>query len=225
MHIAAQAEALLRSFASVGIIALIDEATGYQDHRTKEALHEILEKLIQKNLRPWIKTFPDDFYKEMFRLRGWSYNPWSVNRPGIVGKYTNDLVYARLAPGVLERLQQLNPVRAEGGRDHHHHRHLTEHEGYGTLKEHLSNVVTLMRASANWRGFMRLMNRALPKYGGNYELLFEFEDEEDDLIPRIYDANYQGATPKEVAAAVLRYRPGQKDTASDPDGKSKGRQP
>ena len=207
MHIASQAEALLRSFASVGIIALIDEATGYQDHRTKEALQKILETLIQKNLRPWIKTFPDDFYKEMFRLRGWSYNPWTVNRPGVVGKYTNDLVYARLAPGVLAMLQQLNPLRAEGGRDHHHHRHLTENEGYPTLKEHLSNVVTLMRASPNWRSFMLLMDRALPKYDGNYELLLDYAGDEA-ATPHKMD--HRGGAPAQIAAPTL---PGRSEAA------------
>ena len=220
MHIASQAEALLRSFASVGIIALIDEATGYQDYRTKKALQKILERLIQENLRPWIKTFPDDFYKEMFRLRGWSYNPWSVNRPSVVGKYTNDLVYSRLAPGVLKQLQQINPARAEGGRDHHHHRHLTQHEGYPTLKAHLSNVITLMRAAPNWRSFMKLINRAIPKYDDNYEILF---DDEDSTGP--YAADYKGATPERVAKTLHRYQPEkvkQRDAANagKPPGKS-----
>lgn len=173
MHIAREAEALLRGFAQTGIIALIDEATGYQDHRAREALQEILDSYLQEELRPWTKTFPDAFYKEMFRLKGWTYDQWSVQRPGVVGKYTNDLVYGRLAPGVLEKLQQLNPSQPEGGRDHYHHQHLTEHEGYPKLKEHISNVIAIMRAAPNWETFLRLMNRSLPKYHQNYELLLQ----------------------------------------------------
>ena len=177
-HIAEQAEALLRSFARVGIIALIDEATGYQDFRTREALQKILDKLIQKNLRPWTKTFPDEFYKEMFRLKGWTYSPWSVNRPGIVGKYTNDVVYERLATGILEALQSFNPTLPEGGRGHRHHQHLTEHTGYPALQEHLAVVVGLMRAAPNWNNFTRLLNRSLPKLDSNFELLLEDDLEE-----------------------------------------------
>ena len=37
---------LLRAFATVGIIALVDEATGYQEIRDREALQEILQKYI-----------------------------------------------------------------------------------------------------------------------------------------------------------------------------------
>lgn len=175
-HIADQAEALVRSFARVGIIALIDEATGYEDYRDREALQKLLDQYIQEELRPWTKTFPDAFYKEMFRLKGWPQHKWSVGRPGVVGKYTNDLVYARLAPGVLEALRRLNPSQSEGGRDHYHHQHLTEQEGFPALKDHLSKVVVLMKAAPNWESFMRLMDRALPKYGENYELLLIDEE-------------------------------------------------
>jgi hypothetical protein len=39
---------LLRGFARVGIIALVDEATGFQRDRTKDALSKILEAYIAK---------------------------------------------------------------------------------------------------------------------------------------------------------------------------------
>src|SRR5664280_281309 len=41
-HVADQAEILIRGLAHVGIIALVDEATGYQEIRTKDALAKIL---------------------------------------------------------------------------------------------------------------------------------------------------------------------------------------
>ena len=85
-HIAERCEILIRGFARVGIIALVDEATGYQEIRSRNALEEILDKFISKELRKWAKTFPDEFYMEMFRLRGWQYIPFSVKRPGVVGR-------------------------------------------------------------------------------------------------------------------------------------------
>lgn len=168
--VAAKAEILVRGLAHVGITALVDEATGYQSIRARDALEEILDKFIAEELRKWAKTFPDEFYKEMFRLRGWPYKPWSVSRPSVIGKYTNDLVYQRLAPGVLEELQRKNPPNDKGRRKARHHQWLTEDVGDPRLREHLSAVIALMKASATWDQFMRLMNRALPKYGKTMEL-------------------------------------------------------
>lgn len=100
-HIYAKAKILHRALAHTGIIALVDEATGYQEIRDKRALQTILEKYIAKEYLDWTKTFPDEFYKEMFRLKGWSINPIFIKRPSVIGTYTRDIVYDRLAPGLM----------------------------------------------------------------------------------------------------------------------------
>jgi P63C domain len=110
-HIAAKAKMLMRGLAHVGIVALIDEATGYQEVRDRMALQAILDAYLRKELAAWAKRFPDEFYQQMFRLRGWQWQGMSVNRPQIVGKYTNDIVYERLAPGILEELQETSSWR------------------------------------------------------------------------------------------------------------------
>lgn len=63
----------IRSFAKVGIIAVIDEVTGYQGIRPQQALQAYLEKLIRKELAAWAKKFPDEFYENIYKLEGW---PW-----------------------------------------------------------------------------------------------------------------------------------------------------
>lgn len=163
------ADLLIRAFARVGIIALVDEATGYQNVRARQALEKILDEFISNELRKWAKTFPDDFYREMFRLKGWSYAPFSVKRPGVVGRYTNDLIYDRLAPGVLNELKQVNPS-SKGQRKNKHHQWLTEDVGHPRLREHLAAVIALMRASSNWETFKRLIERSFPKIGANLEI-------------------------------------------------------
>jgi hypothetical protein len=45
---ALKAEALFRGFAHVGIIALIDEATGFQEMRDRKALEAILDAFLRK---------------------------------------------------------------------------------------------------------------------------------------------------------------------------------
>ncbi len=165
------AEVLMRGLATVGIIALIDEATGYQDTRDREALQAILDKYLQKEFAAWAKRFPDAFYREIFRLRGWSWSAMSVARPGVVGRYTNDVVYERLAPGILEELQRLNPTVDDKGRPRKHHQHLTDDIGHPALAQHLHAVIGLMRASATWDQFKSLLDRAFPKKGTQLELL------------------------------------------------------
>lgn len=162
--LANQAEIIVRSIAKVGMVALVDEATGYQYDRSRNALEKILEEFISVDLCKWAKTFPDDFYKEMFRLRNWQYIPLSVARPGIVGKYTNDLVYERLAPGILEELKRITPKNGDGKHTQKLFQRLTEDVGHPRLREHLSAVIALMKASSTWDQFYRMVQRALPKY-------------------------------------------------------------
>lgn len=158
-RIAAQAEILIRGLAHTGIIALVDEATGYQDIRTKDALARILDAFVERELQPWTRTFPPDFYKEMFRLRGVAYDPSSVKRPQYFGTLTNDVVYARLAPGVLEELKR---VKQKPG--HRLFQHLTANTGYPKLREHLGSIVTLMKLSKDWDDFKLKLEQFHPRY-------------------------------------------------------------
>jgi len=160
--IAARAEILIRGLAHVGIIALVDEATGYQDIRTKDALAQILDAFIEKELRPWVRTFPPEFYKEMFRLRGVPYDPASVKRPQYFGTLTNDVVYARLAPGVLDELKKVKQKPS-----HRMFQHLTANTGYPKLREHLGSVVTLMKLSNDWDDFKMKLEMFHPRYDIN----------------------------------------------------------
>jgi hypothetical protein len=176
LRIAERCRLLLRAYAAVGIIALVDEATGYQEIRARNALEQILAKYLSDHKLKWAKTFPDDFYMEMFRLREWDYEGLGYqSRPGVVGKYTNDIVYERLAPGVLEKLQELNPKNENGLRSSKHFQWLSEDHGVPELKSHLSGVIALMRASSSWRGFTRLLERAYPKLGS--QLVLPLDDE------------------------------------------------
>lgn len=179
-HYAVQCEVLVRGLARVGIEALVDEVTGHQEIRSRHALEEILDKFIAQELRKWAKTFPDDFYKELFRLRGWQFTPFSVKRPAVVGRLTNDLVYQRIAPGILEELRRKNPADDKGRRKHKHFQWLTEHVGHPRLREHLWAVIALMRASNNWTQFYRSLQRALPKYGDTMELPLPGKQEDGD---------------------------------------------
>lgn len=155
LPIAQQCEILMRGFARVGIVALVDEVTGYERVRKRGELHKILEAYIAKELLPWSKRFPDSFYEEMFRLHGWDYDPKSVARPGVVGKITNKYIYEALPDGVLHELKSKNPENKK-----RHHQFLTEDVGHPHLERQITAMTTLMRASDDWPQFKKLYESA-----------------------------------------------------------------
>ena len=182
-HIADQCELLVRGFARVGIIALVDEATGFQKDRQKDALSKILEAFIAKELQPYVKTFPAEYYEELFRLRGLNFPTDSVKRPPYFGTLTNDIVYKRLAPGVLDELKSVTPRSEVTGRHKGKmFQWLTSNKGYPSLKEHLVSVVTVMKLSENWQDFQRKINRIHPKYDITLPLPLEYELDEDNGV-------------------------------------------
>lgn len=174
MHLAAQADILIRSFAKVGIIALIDEATGYQAERDKDEISKLLSIYLVEERLKWAKKFPEIFYREIYRLNNWDWPPANNSRrPQIIGIYTNDIVYERLPDGVLEKLKELNPVDKDTGRRRfRHHQFLSTDIGQPDLKYHLLQLLALMRASNTWKGFIHLLDKALPK-GKTYQLDFD----------------------------------------------------
>ena len=171
------ADILVRALANVGIIALVDEATGFQRDRATDALATILEAFIAKELQPWIRTFPDEFYAQIFRLRGLSFPKDTVKRPRYFGHLTNDIVYRRLAPGVLSELKNTVPKRADGRRKQHFFRHLTENVGHPKLREHLASVVTMMKLSRDYDDFTSKLDQIHPRYGDTIPLALMGPDE------------------------------------------------
>ncbi len=172
-HIAARSDMLVRALASLGIVALVDEATGYEKVRDRGALQALLDKYLRKEHAVWAKRFPDDFYREMFRLRNWDYPTPSGARPGVVGTYTNDLVYERIAPGLLAELEQRNPKGDTGSRKSKHHQWMTADVGDPALTNHIHAVLGFMRAADDWPQLVRMMDRAFPKKGSQIPLLID----------------------------------------------------
>lgn len=168
------AENLVRGFARVGIAALVDEATGYQEIREKNALQKILDRFLKDEARTWSKTFPDEFWQKLVKVKGYD-SYYAMKRPAFVGHWVNDIVYSRLAPGIKDKLKEINPRLPSGERRKKHHQHLTEDYGLPELKDHLKRVMVLMDASSNKKEFERLLNKSLPKYGSNLELPLDYD--------------------------------------------------
>lgn len=158
--IADQCEILIRAFAKVGIIALVDEATGYQYDRERFELQKILKAYISEELLVWQQRFPHEFYKQIFRLNNWDYTPANLkSRPGVIGTWTNNYVYKQLPKGVLEELKKKTPIDQDGNRKHQYHRLLTQDTGHPHLDKQLTQVITIMKLSKNWQDFIKKFNQ------------------------------------------------------------------
>lgn len=175
-HIAERAEILVRGFARVGIIALVDEATGFQRDREKDALAQILEAFVAKELQPYVRTFPNAYYEELFRLYQLPYPPAKNKswRPGFIGNITNDVVYNRLAP---ELLPELKKAASRAERKSRLHQWLTQEIGHPKLREHLASVVAILKLSRTPAEFQENVNRIHPPYNRTKELDFSGPDD------------------------------------------------
>ncbi|HEX9059126.1 MAG TPA: P63C domain-containing protein [Clostridia bacterium] len=176
-RLATQAEILTRAFAKVGVIALIDEATGYQ--KAKNEYQKILELYIAKEIRPWIMTFDDNFYIQLYRLLGWTWDAYKMKKkqhPQYVGKLTNRLIYEKLAPGVLQELQRVNPKTGKGNRKTKHHQLLTENVGYRELLKLISAVTILMEQfpDGDLTGAIQKIDARFPSFSPFYQTGMDF---------------------------------------------------
>lgn len=158
IEIAKVCQIMLYGLATVGITALIDDCTGYVEQRNRQELQQILDKYISEELRSWTRKFPDEFFKQTYRIHGWEY-PKIGNHPQYLGKFINKYIYEKLPSGVLEELQNKNPINEKGARRFRHHQFLSEEIGDDNLKKQLVQIITVMKLSNNVDEFKSLVER------------------------------------------------------------------
>lgn len=173
--VANQCEILLAAFAKVGIIALIDEATGYQYDRERYELQQILKAYISEDILSWQLTFTDDFYREIYRLWGLPFIPKYIkNKPSFIGKLTNKYIYEQLPKGVVDKIKEKTGKTERGNWKYKWHQSLTPDIGREHLKRQIIEVTTLMSVSQSKQQFDSLFNQ---KYHKIVQLELEFNEE------------------------------------------------
>ena len=161
IHIADRALILTRGLAHVGIIALVDEATGFQYDRPRRELEDYLKKFLSDSLRRWVRTFPADYFKHLCRLRGVELRA-DMKLPQYFGTLTNKLVWRRIAPGLLQSLKER---RVEKGRPNEKlHSGLSMDLGVPELLLHLGMVVGLMKSHTDYKAFEKQLDAIAPIY-------------------------------------------------------------
>lgn len=166
-HVLRQAKILLRSLAKVGITALIDEATNYQDVRGKDELQILLSKFIVEELQPYSKQFPQEYFKQLFRLYNLKYDPTTSKRPRYFAQFNIKYVWEMLPPQVWEKLDQINPTvynpnTNRRDRKARLYRNLTK-DGIKWLQSHLQSLIPIMTLSENKEEFNKNFNKYFEK--------------------------------------------------------------
>lgn len=178
-NIVRTANILMRGFARLGIIALIDEATGYQEDREKKELARILEAYIEEELRPYVGKFKHEFFKQIYRLHGWEYKPNDTRSPRYIGKFINKYIYDPLPPQVLPRLKEINPANEKGQRKRKHFQYLTEDIGEPHLDKQLATTTALMKISDDVKQFDDYFRKVFTKH---YQQRLPYQDQEREPL-------------------------------------------
>jgi hypothetical protein len=167
--LAERAQAMLIALANTTLDSILYQESGFWKAIEGQRVAEILDKYLQDHARKWAKTFPDEFWVKLIKVKGYpSYI--ALKRPAFVGHWVNDIVYDRLVPGARKKLNELNPRLPAGYRKNKNHQFTTEDYGLPELKAHLIKVMAYMDAAANDTQFIRMLNRGSPKFGDTYEM-------------------------------------------------------
>lgn len=168
LPIAQQCEILLRSFANVGIRALIYEQLGFEKFKHPEAFRILIESYLSEEERKWSKEFPDELFFQMDRIYG-NEKTTSKNRPQYYALFIRKYIYKPLLKGkILEKLDEKNPViiskKGKKYRKGHHHTELSEVIGVPALRAQFWQVIGVLKSSANKRvfesNFQKLMGQS-----------------------------------------------------------------
>jgi P63C domain len=156
-NLAKRAEIITRACAKIGIIALIDEATGYQAFRQKQELQLKLQAFIAEDMQDWALMFPQEFWFELARLEGVHYSPRS--RPLRWGKYIMAFVYDAVDKDVGKELRKKNPDPSHGK---NHHQWLKDF-GKQRVHDQIERVVTIMKLCDNMTEFREKFAKVFKK--------------------------------------------------------------
>ena len=152
-HIITRCDELSHGFSQRGILALVDDATGYQDDKVRQEIDRIIQAYVSPSLAPWVQKFPHSFFREAYRLLGWEYKTGQTKHSPYMGKFINKYVFDALPPGVLDELKARLPKNEHGNRRAKLWQLLTVDTGIPHLDRQLTADLTLMQISESKQQF------------------------------------------------------------------------
>jgi hypothetical protein len=168
LKLATNSETVIRACAKVGIIALIDEATGFQKIRADRDLQLKLQAFIAEDLQEWARMFPEAFWLELARLEGIRYSPRS--RPLRWGKYVMMFVYDAIDRDIGKELRKKNP----NPRFLKNHHQWLKKFGRDQVHDQITKVVTIMQLCEGMEEFRKKFAKIFKRNDGQLSFDFTF---------------------------------------------------
>jgi hypothetical protein len=157
-----RAYAIIMGFSQFGVLKYVEQITGY---RYTDEETQIVKSLKEFGVSPvileWQREFQTDFYRNIYRLKDWPFNPNTVKRPQVIGKYTNQYVYNYLPKDVFQWLKENTPKNKDGKYTKKLFQSLDEKRGKELLRNQLVSITTMLKLSRSWQEFKDLFARSL----------------------------------------------------------------
>lgn len=167
MHIGARAVKIQSSLARLGIVAVIDEATGYQAVREKNDLEVRLAFYLREKPREYEKRYPDEMRIEAIRIL--KMDPETKHHPGPMARVFRKQIYDYiLGADVASVLKERNP---HPGGNHPHHTFVDD-KVTRLIDWRIGEVLSQLKASDSWAEFnynMDKMNKKIVTMDFFYE--------------------------------------------------------
>ncbi|TYQ00349.1 P63C domain-containing protein [Tenacibaculum adriaticum] len=181
LSLAKVSEDLLAELLEREIKDLIDNSVSYKyDKENKEVL-KIFKKHLGKDFYIWQKIFPIVFFKELFRLNGWSFIIAEIKiRPSIISTWINKLIFEELPDKTIEELQSSKP---KIGYIKPFDFFLTNDIGNPLLKTQINKVITLFLLSNNMEQMWSQFNILKLKQGKQIDMPYNFNEKGYTIEP------------------------------------------
>jgi len=164
--LALQAEIIIRASAKLGIVALVDDATGFIADKRREQYKELFREFIREEVSWYQSEFPDKLFDVIYKIYGLPRKADAKNHPQFFGKFIRKYIYEPLANSngaILEMLDEKNPVvYASGGRRYKMFQFLSDVVGLPALRAHLWQVIGIGNASKSKAQFEKNFHTAFP---------------------------------------------------------------
>lgn len=131
------AQDYLMAFSAIGLRTAIQATTGWSKPKREYG------NFLLSAPRVWTKVFGDEFYDELSRLTGLSWDKKTHQKPCVFAQLTNDLVYSHLPKEVYNQIKKTQ--KEHGGYIHRMHQFLNQ-DGLDSLIEHLNLTLNILSA-------------------------------------------------------------------------------
>ncbi len=189
VNIVKNADILIRALATVGITALVDEATGYIKDKKKDEYKDLFYQFIRDDITDkYVKPLKqrEDFWNGIYKIYG-IVRTKGKNHPQFFGKFLRKYLYRPLLDSngaLLEIIDEKNPViTSKGGhkyRKNAMYQFLEKEVAFEEWKNNLIKIETVLEMATNKRTFDDYFNRVFKVKNTMEDMIDNLENHKDD---------------------------------------------